>query len=903
VSASPNRCRRVLARLLGSGEVGRSVLAELDREYAERAQDNARAARWWYRREAVAVACRARSIVKGDMIAARQRAGSAGPRGDSMLRGVLDDLRDATRSLASQPRFTVISAITLALGIGAVTAIFSVVNGILLKPLAYPEADRLVNVWSTAPTLGYDQFQLSADLYVFYREQNDAFEEMGIYQTRQGSLTDGETPETVEVSVASPSYFDTVGAVFSQGRPYTVEEDLPDGPHVAVVSHRFWTRQRGGDPAVLGGTIRLDGTVRQVVGIAPAWLDQPESPDVWIPTGFNPEAPPAGVFGWNVVGRLKPGVGPDEAALHLEPLVRRAMEEIIQSETYRAFLTNGNYRPLVHLMKEDLVGDLRRPLWILLGTVGMLLLIACANVANLFLVRAEGRQRDIAVRVALGSGRSGLVRKLLTEALVLSVAGTALGVVVSAVALPSLLRVAPPSIPRLDQVGLDLMVVLFAAGVAMLSAFVFGLVPALRYTRPDVVGVLRHGGRGGTGDPARRRGRNLLVMAQTAMALVLLVGSGLLVRSFGQMMAVDLGFEPGDVASFRVSLNPNEYPETADVVRFENDLLQRLAEVPGVEATGAASVLPIASGAPGTAHEFDGQPIEPGQVPPLVHYVLVSTGYFDTMGMELRAGRDFDSRDAGDDVRSVVVNTALAEQYWPNADPVGKRLRVSSSSSPDPQPWYTVVGVVETVRQDGVREPVRPLIYYHLNATTIPQAASPRSMALVVRGPGATSQPDALRRAVWSLDAGLPVPNITSMDDVVEESLVQFSFTMLTLGIAATMALALGAIGLYGVLSYAVTLRTREIGVRLALGAAPSVVMRMVVTNGAAIAGVGLLVGLAGAAALTRFLGGILFETEPLDPLTFLAMSAALFVVCLVASYLPARKAALVSPLESMRAD
>lgn len=393
----------------------------------------------------------------------------------------------------------------------------------------------------------------------------------------------------------------------------------------------------------------------------------------------------------------------------------------------------------------------------------------------------------------------------------------------------------------------------------------------------------------------------MLVVAQTAMALVLLVGSGLLVRSFGQLMSADLGFQPDNVLSFGLGLNEADYPETDQVVQFNNDLIQRLADLPGVEAAGAASVLPIASGTPGTAHEFDGQLIEPGELPPLVHYVLVSTGFFDTMGTDLMAGRDFDSSDAREDVRSIIVNTELADTYWPGEDPIGKRVRQGSSE--DAEPWATVVGVVETVRHEGLREPPRPLIYYPMNPTTTPGVVNRRVMSFVVRGTDIANQRDAVRRAVWSLDGALPIASMPTMDEVVEESVVQFSFTMLTLGIAAAMALVLGAIGLYGVLSYAVSLRTREIGVRLALGAPQRLVMRSVVASGAAITAAGMLVGALGAFGLTRFLSGILYETEPLDVPTFATMSLALFSVALLASYLPARKAANVSPLESMRSD
>jgi putative ABC transport system permease protein len=809
------------------------------------------------------------------------------------------DLREAGRTLLKQPRFLIVASLTLALGIGAVTAIFSVVNGVLFRPLPYPHADRLVNIWSNAPGLGYDQFPLSPDLFLFYRRHNQVFEDMALVQRRRANVTEGGAPEVVDAAVTTHSYFATLGAGFSRGRPYTADEDKDTAAHVVVLSHRLWTRRYGGDPSLVGRTVRVDGEPTQVVGIAPDWLDQPGSAELWLPARFNAENPPTGNFGWNAVGRLREGVRPEQAATHLEPLVRRAMSEYIQSPNYRAFLTDGKYRPLVHDMKEDVIGSVREPLLILLGTVGMVLLVACGNVANLCLVRAESRQREIAVRIALGGSRWGLVRRLLAEAFVLSAVGTAFGVLVTAVAMPMLLQLAPETIPRLNQVRVDGAVLLFAAGAAALSALIFGLVPAVRYTRPDILGALRHGGRSATDHPGRQRGRHVLVVAQTAMALVLLVGSGLLARSFARLMGAEQAFVPENVLTFRVALPPTTYPKSPEVVRFTQQLVDRLSELPGVEASGATTELPVAASTSGTAFEFDGRPVEAGRLPPIVHLSTVTPGYFRTLRIPLLGGADFDSGDQRDGVRTVIVNKAAAGQYWPGQDPIGKRLR-GVGSGPDERPWYIVKGVVADVRHEGLRTAPRPLIYFPLTATG---DRAPRAFSYVVRGSRVQSQTDAIRQAVWGLNPDLPVASVQMMTEVVERSVTQFTFTMLTLGIAAAVALLLGAIGLYGVLSYAVSLRTREIGVRLALGAPPSRVKRAIIGNAAAITGIGLVVGALGAAGLTRFLGGLLYETKPLDVTTFVTMSALLFTVGLLASYLPARKAASVSPMEAMRGE
>jgi len=761
--------------------------------------------------------------------------------------------------LRKQPRFLIIAALTLALGIGAVTAIFSVVNGVLLKPLPHPDADRLVSIASTAPGLGYDRFPVSPDLFMYYQRESRVFDHMAVFQRRRANLTQSGSPEVVEMAVTTHGYFPALGASFSLGRPYTAAEDRPESARVAVVSHRLWTRKYASDPSLLGRAIPVDGEQTQVVGVAPAWLDEAGSPDVWLPARFSPTNPPAGNFGWTAIGRMKAGGTAAAAQANLEPLVGRALEEFIKSDNYRAFLTEGGYRPVVRPLKEDIVGDVTQPLWILLGTVSMVLLVACGNVANLCLIRAEARQRELAVRLALGGSRRGLIRKLLVEAFVLSGIGAALGVGLAALALPALLRLAPSSIPRLDHVRLDPIVLAMAVAAALVSGLIFGLVPAIRYTGPHTLGALRHGGRSATDHPGRHRGRNLLVVGQTAMALVLLVGSGLLARSFSKLMGADLGFDPQHALTFRVGLPTPSYPKPEQVARFSQQLVERLSQLPGVEAAGAVTELPMSSPS-GTAFNFNGRPTEPGRLPPIIQYQAISRGYFAAMRGALVRGRDFDSSDARAGTNTVIVNQAAADQYWPGDDPIGKQLRQANGDPNAQLPWSTVVGVAASMRQSGLRERAKPIIYYPLKEDA---QNPPRALSYVIRGPQVLAQGDAVRQAVWSIDPGLPLASVQSMESIVERSVVQFSFTMLTLAIAAGIALALGAIGLYGVLSYAVSLRTREIGVRLALGAPAGLVMRSIVANGATIAALGLGIGLLGAFALTRLLRDLLYDTPP----------------------------------------
>jgi predicted permease len=816
-----------------------------------------------------------------------------------MIRTLLTDARLALRGFRKQPRFVIVAALTLALGIGSVTAIFSVVNGVLLKPLPYAEPGRLVNLWSNAAGLKLDQFPLSPDLYFFFRKELRSVEDLAVFRRRDANLTETADPEVVRTAETSASYFDTFRIVPEVGQIYRAGHDVPGAPLTGVISDRLWQRRFGADPAVVGRSVQIDGEAATILGVLPRALDDNGSPDLWIPARFDPANPPTGNFGWLVAARLKPAVTTETAEAEFVPLVRRLTEGGVAGPDYRAFLSDGRYRVMVHAVRDDIVGDLQRPLWILLGTVGFVLLIACANVANLFLIRAEGRQREIAVRTALGATRRALVRKQLVEAFVLAAIGGGLGVLLAASAVPALIHAAPPTLPRLNAVSLDATVLLVALGATLLAALLFGIAPAVRYTRPAALEALRHGGRGSTADKARQRGRMLLVVIQTAMTLVLLVGSGLLVRSFSRLLNADLGFDPHHVLTFRVALPRSSYADRPRVLDFERRLLERLAAMPGVESAGAASAVPMAGGASGTAFVFDGRPTPPGQLPPIIHYKFTAPGYVEAMKLRLLKGRAFDARDLAPDHREILVNQAVADRFWPGADPLGKRVKPSSRTD-DGNNWYTVVGVVSSERQDGLREEPPLLFYYALGA---PYDDPPRTLTYVVRGPNVAHDASAVRAAVWALDPRLPVAVVRTMDEIVSASIVPFTFTMLTLAIAALMALVLGTVGLYGVLSYAVTLRVREIGVRLALGAPPSRVMRAIVTQGVIIAGIGLVIGVAGAYGLTRFLSGLLYGTDALDVPTFLIAPIALLVVAMLASYLPARRAASVSPLESLRSE
>ncbi|MCG6988889.1 MAG: ABC transporter permease [Gemmatimonadetes bacterium] len=809
-------------------------------------------------------------------------------------------LRYAARSLARTPRFTLIAVFTIALGIGVDTAVFSVVDGVLLKDLTYPRSQELVNVWSSAPGLGYNQFPLSPDVYYFYRSHSHAFADMALYSAEDMSVTGNGQPERVHTVSATASLFSTLGVAPLLGRAYTPAEDVPDGPHVVVISYGLWQSRFGGDPKVLGRTLDIGDVSREIVGVMPPHFGFPRHIDLWLPLGLDAKNPPTGSFSFPAIARLAPGVTAADAQAQLVPLVKRLRDGLGEAEQYKAFLDNGHYAPLVHSMKEDLVGNLERPLWVLLGTVAFVLLIACANVANLVLIRAEVRRRESAVRTALGATRGVLIRQNAAESALLAVMGGAVGLLVAWLGVPLLLSHAPPQLPRLDGVGMNGTVVLFTLGVTALSALLFGVAPVLRYSPAALLGALKQGGRGAaTGSGRRQRARNLLVAVQTALALVLLVGSGLMVRSFWSARNTDLGFDPADLLTFRLSLPQAKYATPTAVEAFHEDLLARLRALPGVESAALTSAMPLEQGAPGTTFEVEGHSTEPGQLPPMLHYRRVSPGFVKTMGIHLLAGRTLVPSDLSDGAGHVLVDRTIAERFWPGQDAVGKQLRPLN----DTTRWYTVEGVVGKVLDLGVRQEPKPLVYYPMVSPDGDRGWAVRMPTYVVRARNPAALAASVRSTVWSVDSDMPIADVRTGEDLVSASVIQLSFTMFTLGIAALLALVLGAVGLYGVLSYSVAQRTQEIGVRMALGAERGVVMRMVVRDGARITVIGLLVGLAGAAALTRLLEGILYDVKALDPLTFVGTALLLLAVALLSAYLPARRAAAVDPMESMRME
>lgn len=908
-SQPPRLLRALLRMVLSDGVVGRSILGDLDQEYRRRAREDLAAGRRWYRREALSVlryvVTVARKAPKRSPASPNSPVSDRNRRGDPMWQVVLREIRHSMRGLARAPRFTLIAILTLALGIGSTTAIFSAVNGVLLRPLPYPNSERIVGLWHGAPDLGYEQFGISEGIFHQYQVENTVYEAMGLYLPLSRTLTGEGDPERIQAAAGTHDLFQVLGVQPILGRTFSSEETVEGGPAVAVLSHGLWQRRFGGRQDVLGQTVEVDGFPNEIIGVMPPGFDfggTNRESDLWVPLHINLESGDPGNFSFAGIARLRPGVTPEAAVAQEEALLLRARERWADAEAFINFLDAGGFHPIVHSLKEEVVGDMERPLWILMGTVGFVLLIACANVANLFLVRTEGRRREMAVRASLGATRGRLALQYLAESGVLALLGGALGLAVAWVGTPLLLRMAPPELPRLDRISMDGWVLGFSVGVTALSALLFGAAPIFRYNLTGLLTVLRYSGRGTTEGRERHHLRNALVVGQTALAMILLVGSGLLVKSFQEIRSIDPGFDTEGILTFRVSLPSNRYSGPQETSAFHREMLDRLRALPGVHAAGGVDHLPLGGTPAGTAWDIEGSPAAPGELPPMFWYKTATPGYFEAMGISLLAGRGFESRDHQEELGNIVVTRALADRVWPGEDALGKRIRVSGANSEEA--WERVVGIVEDLRDHGLREDPSPTVYRPIVGRLGPDAYRfTQELTFAVRADDPVLLVESVRRLVRELDPDLPLAGVRTMRAVLADSIVRLTFTALALGLAAFMALILGAVGLYGVLSYVVSERTQEIGVRMALGARAGQVQGLVVASGAKLALLGLGAGIMGAGALTRLLQGMLFGTAPLDPVTFTGMSALLLGVGLLASYLPARKAARVDPVESMRAE
>ena len=817
------------------------------------------------------------------------------------------EVRRTARSLARSPLFTVISVVTLAVAIGANSAIFSVVNGVLLRPLPYPDSDRLVVVGHTAPLAGFPEVPQATGTYVLYRDEATTLDGLTMFWDGTVNLTGTGEPEQLSAAGITGTFFNVLRTPPLLGRGFTEEELLPDGELVAILSHGLWQRRYGGAENVLGQTITIDGESRRIVGVTQAGFDHPYDADIeiWLPMVIDPEDLTTGNYSFNGIGRLKDGATVEAAYQDIRRLTLQLPERYPGDLITHEMMAQSGWDARVVTLISDVTDDVNRALWILLGTVAVVLLIACANVANLFLVRAEGRHKEIAIRSALGAERGALARSFLRESSLLALAGGVLGLILAFGGIKALVALGPDSIPRLDAIQIDASVLLFTLGVSMAAGILFGLAPLLRHTRPDIAGALKEGFRGTTSGRGGVRARTVLVFGQVALAFLLMVGSGLLVKSFWHLKNVDPGFESENLLTLRLSLPESPYEDAEMVVGFYQELVDRVAEIPGVQMASTASKLPLRG--QGESHNgvlIEDRPVEPGAMPHVALTIMTGHSYFETMGIRLLEGRLIERSDITTGTGAAVVNRAFAEHFWPGESAIGKQVWQGIAQDIEEEEdfaWRPVVGVVEDVRNLGLSMEIRPIIYYAIGG---PGDNYRNSMSLVVRTSAAPSSlAPAVRDAVWSIDPNVPITGIETMERVLRDATSRAGFTMLMLGIAAGVALLLGAVGLYGVISYGVTQRRQELGVRMALGAPASLVRSMVVRQGAIVAGVGLAVGFVAALGLTRLMEALLFEVSPTDPPTFGFVVALLFVVSVVASWIPARRAAAVDPAIALRAE
>jgi len=813
-----------------------------------------------------------------------------------MLEAWTRDLTHAARSLLRAPAFTAIATLTLALAIGANTAIFSVVQTVLLDPLSFPEPDRLVVVRGTAPGTDLEEeFGLGAEFYLTYKDNARALQDLAFAGSGQTTVRSGENVDRLFVASGPPSLFSTLGVTPVVGRLPTMEDE--EG-RVVVLSHRLWTNWFARDPGVVGQSIEVSGEFRTILGVLPPSFEFPDEETVlWSHDLITPPVRPGG-FNLFLIGRLAPGATQESLSAELAALTPRVLEQAGGPPPYARILEQ--YRPIVRSLEDELVGDFATPLWILLGTMGIVLLIACANVANLLIVRAEARERELAVRQALGAGRGRLIRSLLSEALILAAIGGAAGVVIAWAGVPLVVRTAPESIPRIGDVGIDGTALLFTALIVTVAALAAGILPALKFSNPDVGTALRSSQRTGAGGSPLTR--NALVVVQTAAALVLLVGSGLLLQSFRALRSVDPGYDTENILTFQMAPDPEQHglTDAPSLARFHYSFMDRIAALPGVESVGLVNTLPLDEGA-GTARVRTATYNGPPQNAPRIRLTFADGDYFRTMGISLLTGQMFERRAEPTTEVTAIVSRAAAELLWPGQNHIGQVLR--PAGAPDAFPWITVGGVVENVILADFREQTpEPLVYLPLVGPTA-RAWGVGTPAYVVRSPRSEQLAPDIRALVQEIAPGAPMYRIFTMEALANRSMARLTFTMLTLFIAATLALILGAVGIYGTISYVVSRRTREIGIRMALGAQAAEVRRMVVAQGGRIALAGVIIGLVAAVLSARWLESLLFEVEARDPIVFAAVSVMMIGVALFASYLPARRASAVDPVEAIRME
>jgi len=828
------------------------------------------------------------------------------------LESILRDIHLTLRRLRKSPGFAATIILTLAIGIGANTAVFSVLNNVLLKPLPYPDSDRLVALWLNAPGAGglanfQSGLRLSPSMYFTFREHNRTFQSLGVWTADRATVTGLAQPEEVHVGLVSLGVLESLEVPALAGRLLSSVDQDPHGAKRVMLSYGYWQRRFGGSRAAVGQSMVVDGQTCEVVGVMPRGFRLVDQDfDLLAPLAFDRSRLKLAPFGYQGLGRLRPGVAITEANADLSRDIYIWMDTFSNGPgTNPHFYETWRITPALHSLKQEVVGSIRSVLWVVMATIGLVLVIACTNVANLLLVRAESRQQELSIRAALGAGRARIARELLIESVLLALIGGVLGVGMATAALRLLAVIAPPSLPRLNEISLDAYSLLFTLLLSLLSGLFFGSIPVWRYARSRIVAGLGGSARTASVSRERHRSRNVLVVAQVAMALVLLVSAALMIRTFQQLRTVDPGFtDAPHVQTMRLSIPETVIANPQMVTRIQNDILDRLQSIPGVTSVGFAEAVPMEGIEPNWDQVMVEGKTYKRENPPLRFYNYISPGYFEALGTHIVAGRDFTWNEIYGFRQEVIVSENLAHESWGSpAAAIGKRIRQFTT-----MPWQEVVGVVEDVHYNGADEKAPAIVYWPamINSPYVAKTIyGPRYVCFAIHAGRVGTQGfiDQVQEAVWSVNAGLPVASVRTMQEIYGRSLARTSFTLVMLGIAASMALLLGIIGIYGVISYAVSQRIREIGIRLALGAQKGKLRWMFVRSALVLTGIGVAIGLGAAAGLTQLMKSLLFGVSPIDPFTYFVIPLVLGACAVVASYVPAHRAAEVDPVEALKAE
>lgn len=812
--------------------------------------------------------------------------------------------RQVLRRLGRSTAFTFVCILTLGIGIGANTAIFSVLNGVLLKPLPYPEPERLMAVWQTAPGINLTDLNASPSTYFTYRDESRTFEDIGLWRSESVSITGMAEPERVRALVVTDGTLPILGVPPALGRWFTKTDDSPGGAQTVMLMDSYWRRRFGGDRSVIGQRLMVDGSPREIIGIMPErfrFMDV--RPDVVLPFRLNRSEAFIGNFSYQAIARLKPGATVTQANQDVARMLPIMLQKFRPAPGMNnQMLVEARLGPNVRPLKRDVVGDVGTVLWVLMGTVGIVLLIACANVANLLLVRADGRQQEFAIRSALGASWSQIAREMLSESLILGLLGGAAGLLLSYGAIRLLVAIGPSSLPRLDEISMDGSVLAFTLVVSVFAGCLFGVIPVLKYAGPRIAVALRSGGRTMSEGRERHRARGALVIIQVALALVLLISSGLMIRSLSALKRVQPGFtQPDQILTLRISIPSTQVPKPEAVARMFQDMVEKVRAVPGVTSVALTNSITMDGSNNNDPIFAEDHTYAESTIPPIRRYKRISPGIFQTLGNPLIAGRDLSWTDIYQTRNVVLVSENLARELWGSAAAaIGKRVRENPKGV-----WREVIGVVRNEYDDGVHQKAPTIVYWPMMVRDLwdPGVETQRTLAFAIRSSrtGTSGFLPEVQRAIWSVNPNVPVAAVRTVRQISDASMARTSFTLVMLSIAAATALLLGVIGIYGVISYSISQRTREIGIRMALGASGSSVQRLFVRQGLTLTALGIACGVVAAVPLTRLMTSLLYGTSPLDAITYLSVAGVLACAALLAAYVPARRATVIEPLTALR--